>query len=116
MGFIAPLINCALLKRNPFQFLEEKYHMFSVEQIYFSIRISYLKSPTPGRTEITAKLSSAQLSPYFTHFWDDIVTEIHANEDIQTFNTMLTELHPIAKEISQRVKKHIDQYVTTEKM
>lgn len=110
----APILPCGILNRNPVDYLEKKYLCFAVDKLMLSMRISYLG--VSGRYAQNVEIDLKENAELFRNYWKQLTNELNGNKDIAKFNAMREELIPVCDDILNRLKKHIETYIKTEKI
>ena len=114
MTFEAPIAVCAILNRDPIDYLEKERKKFEIDQIILFIKVSYRLGARIKEQNFNIPMK--EQAELFRTFWRKIIKEVHENGDIIAFNNTRSELAPISKDISSRLKKHIEKYVVTERI
>jgi len=110
----APILPCGILNRDPIDYLEKKYLCFEADKLMLSMRISYLWRG--GRKAETFRINLTENAELLKNFWKQLTDDINNNPDIRKFNSMRQELIPICDGILNRLRKHIETYIKTEKI
>ncbi|MCK4933929.1 hypothetical protein KAS06_04590, partial [Candidatus Bathyarchaeota archaeon] len=87
---------------------------FEIDQIILFIKVSYRLGARIKEQNFNIPMK--EQAELFRTFWRKIIKEVHENGDIIAFNNTRSELAPISKDISSRLKKHIEKYVVTERI
>ena len=110
----APILLCGILNRDPVDYLEKRYLCFDVDKLVLSMRISYLLDG--GRSAKYFEIDLNKNAEFFRNFWKQLTDDLSKNADISKFNAMREELIPVCDDILNRLRKHIETYIKTEKI
>ncbi len=110
----APLVTCALLNRDPIIYLETNHRTFKMDKMLLLISVNYHFGGN-YRTEYS-KIDVIEHQSLFRDFWKQLTDELSNNPDINKFNEMRQELIPVCDDLLNRLKKHIETYVKTERI
>lgn len=112
--FEAPIAVCAILNRDPIDYLEKERKRFEMDQIILFMKVRYRIGGTLKEQNFSIPIK--EHATLFRNFWHKVIEEIHENADIKEFNNARSELMPISEDISARLRKHIEKYIITEKI
>lgn len=108
----APIPACAILNLDPIDYLEKEWRKFEMDQIILFLKVRYHIGGSWKEQNFSIPMK--EHAALFRDFWKKVMEAVHENADIKAFNKARLELMPISDDISTRLTKHIEKYITIE--